>query len=72
MFTTFQVRTKLERNTVQTIVIVLKCIARKQGMAPNVSERKMSTIRSIIHWELAAIVLLVLCAALMAKGVGAL
>jgi putative membrane protein len=44
--------------------------ALKQGQAPLLSERKQRTLRAIIHWQLAAIVLLVLCAALMAKGVG--
>ena len=42
----------------------------KQGQAPTVTDRKMRAIRSIIHWELAGVVLIVLCAALMAKGVG--
>ncbi|MGH8730060.1 MAG: DUF2214 family protein [Burkholderiales bacterium] len=42
----------------------------KQGKLPIVEERKLHTIRAIIHWELAAIVLLILCAALMARGVG--
>jgi putative membrane protein len=40
------------------------------GQMPHLSERKRRAIRSIIHWQLAAIVLLVLCAALMAKGIG--
>jgi putative membrane protein len=35
-----------------------------------VSPHKLRTIRRIIHWELAGVVLLVLCAALMARGVG--
>lgn len=42
----------------------------KQGQAPIITERKRRTIRSIMHWELAGLVLLILCAALMAKGVG--
>jgi len=42
----------------------------KQGQTPLLSERKRRAIRSMIHWQLAAIVLLVLCAALMAKGIG--
>jgi len=44
----------------------------KQGQAPIVSDRKMRLIRSVIHWELAGTVLLILCAALMARGVGLL
>ena len=35
-----------------------------------VDERKLDTIRRIIHWELAAVVLILLCAALMARGIG--
>ena len=42
----------------------------KQGLAPAVPEGKIRTIRSVIHWELAGVVLIILCAALMAKGVG--
>jgi putative membrane protein len=43
--------------------------ALKQGQSPVVSARKMGSIRSVIHVELAGVVLLILCAALMAKGV---
>jgi putative membrane protein len=42
----------------------------KQEQAPTVTDRKMRAIRSIIHWELVGIVLIILCAALMAKGIG--
>lgn len=42
----------------------------KQGQAPRVGEGKRRLIRRLIHVELAAVVLLVLCAALMAKGIG--
>jgi len=42
----------------------------KQGQMPTVAERKIASIRSVIHWELAGVVLILLCAALMAKGVG--
>jgi putative membrane protein len=42
----------------------------KQGQVPQLSDRKRRTIRSLMHWQLAAIVLLILCAALMAKGIG--
>ena len=42
----------------------------KQRQAPAVADRKMRAIRSIIHWELIGVVLIILCAALVAKGVG--
>lgn len=41
----------------------------KQGQAPTVADRKLCAVRSIIQWELIGVVLIVLCAALMAKGV---
>ena len=44
--------------------------ALKQGAVPAIEPAKLRTIRSIIHWELAAVVVLVLCAALMARGIG--
>ncbi len=42
----------------------------KQGHMPTVTDRKIASIRSVIHWELAGVVVIILCAALMAKGVG--
>jgi putative membrane protein len=42
----------------------------KEGRVPIVSDRNVRLIRSIIHWELVGIVLLILGAALMARGVG--
>lgn len=42
----------------------------KQGQVPSPSDDKRRLIRKLIHWELAAIVALILCAALMAKGIG--
>jgi putative membrane protein len=42
----------------------------KQGQGPAVTDRKLCAIRSIIQWELIGVVLIVLCAALMAKGIG--
>jgi len=42
----------------------------KQGQMPVLTGRKIASIRTIIHWELAAVVVIILCAALMAKGVG--
>jgi putative membrane protein len=40
------------------------------GQMPLLTDRKRRVIRSIIHWELVGIVAIVLCAALMAKGIG--
>jgi putative membrane protein len=37
---------------------------------PAVEPAKLRAIRSVIHWELAGLVVLVLCAALMARGIG--
>ena len=44
--------------------------ALKSGQVPVVGEQKQRLIRRLVHWELAAIVVLILCAALMARGVG--
>jgi putative membrane protein len=44
--------------------------ALRRGEAPAVPEAKLRRIRALVHWELALIALLVLCAALMARGVG--
>jgi putative membrane protein len=44
----------------------------KQGQLPAMTASKIATIRSLIHWELAGVVLIILCAALMAKGFGVL
>jgi putative membrane protein len=44
----------------------------KQGQAPSVSPDKVRSLRSIMHWELVGIVVIILMAALMAKGVGLL
>src|SRR5262249_28935879 len=40
----------------------------KKGWVPAVSERKLRFIRKIIHGELAAVVIILLCAAIMARG----
>ena len=40
------------------------------GEVPAVSEEKMNTVRLILRLELAGAVLIVLCAALMARGIG--
>jgi putative membrane protein len=44
----------------------------REGVVPVLPERKLRLIRRLIHWELAALVVLLLCAALMARGVGVL
>lgn len=44
----------------------------QQGRVPVISAERKKTLRMIIHAELAAIILIILCAALMAKGIGAL
>ena len=41
----------------------------REGVAPAVEPDKLRAIRRVIHWELAALVVLILCAALMARGV---
>ncbi|HEU0159568.1 MAG TPA: DUF2214 family protein [Hyphomicrobiaceae bacterium] len=42
----------------------------KSGRLPSVEPPRLRAIRSIIHLELAGIVIILLCAALMAKGIG--
>ena len=42
----------------------------RQGRAPVIPERKLRSLRAVIHWELIAAALIILCAALMARGVG--
>lgn len=42
----------------------------KQGQAPVLSPEKRRRLRAVLHWELAGVVLIILCAALMARGVG--
>ena len=42
----------------------------KQGLVPAVAPQRIAFIRRLMHWELAAIVAILLCAALMARGVG--
>jgi len=42
--------------------------ATKAGQAPVVAAPKLKRVRMILHIELAAIVLILLCAAIMAKG----
>ena len=42
----------------------------RNGEAPNVSTERMRRLRLVIHLELAGVVVIILMAALMAKGVG--
>ena len=42
----------------------------KQGIVPKVSDVQKRKIRMIIHVELTLLALMILCAALMAKGIG--
>lgn len=42
----------------------------QQGHAPVLSPEKRRRLRAVMHWELVGVVLIVLCAALMAQGVG--
>jgi putative membrane protein len=44
--------------------------ALKAGQAPTVTPEKIRAIRTVIHVELAGVVLIMLMAALMAKGIG--
>jgi putative membrane protein len=42
----------------------------RQGQVPVVDPAKLRAMRSIMHWELALLLPLLLCAALMARGIG--
>jgi putative membrane protein len=44
--------------------------ALRQGRAPGPDPARLARLRAILHWELAGIVVILLCAALMARGVG--
>ena len=44
--------------------------ALKEDRAPAVDAQTIRSMRAVLHWELAGIVLILLCAALMARGVG--
>lgn len=57
---------------VPTIEFLRWRTAIKAGQVPSVSPQKLKSIRSIIHYEMVGIVVIILCAALMAKGVGLL
>jgi putative membrane protein len=55
---------------VPTIEFLSWSKALKEGRVPAMEDRKMRRIRSLIRWELVAVAALILCAALMARGVG--
>src|SRR5262245_55833838 len=42
----------------------------KAGQVPTIAPEKLKQVRSIIHYEMAGVVLIILMAALMAKGIG--
>jgi putative membrane protein len=44
--------------------------ALKQGLMPEISDAQSRKLRSIIHMELTLLAFVILCAALMAKGIG--
>jgi putative membrane protein len=44
----------------------------RQGQAPTVSAERLQRLRTIIHLELIGVVLILLMAALMAKGIGSM
>jgi len=44
--------------------------ALKQGQAPRLDDARRRRLRAVMHWELMGIVLIILCAALMARGIG--
>lgn len=41
----------------------------KAGQVPTVTQAKLKSVRSIVHYELVGVVLIILMAALMAKGI---
>lgn len=43
--------------------------ALREGQMAVVDDARLGRVRAMIHWELAGIALLILCAALMARGV---
>ena len=44
--------------------------AQKAGQAPAIDAAKLSRLQTVVQLELAGVMLLILCAALMAKGIG--
>jgi putative membrane protein len=41
-----------------------------EGQAPVVDDRTLRSVRAVIHWELAGVALLILCAVLAARTIG--
>jgi putative membrane protein len=46
------------------------CQPLKHGVAPRFDPERLRTVRRIVHLELIAPVVLILCAALIARGIG--
>ena len=44
----------------------------RAGRAPDVAAEELGKVRRLLHYELAGIVVILLCAALMARGLGTL
>ncbi len=53
-----------------TVVFLSWRSATKEGKAPPATPAELRTIRKIVHFELVGVVLIMLCAALMARGIG--
>jgi len=53
---------------VPTVEFLSWRIAVKAGKVPEVGQKKLSTVRRLIHIELAGVVVILLAAAVMAKG----
>ena len=74
-FASHAFRTKLSLFVIIGLLSIIPTIeflswrkAVKQGQMPDVAARKLRTVRVIIHAELAAVVIILLCAAIMARG----
>jgi putative membrane protein len=53
-----------------TVVFLSWRNAIRAGQVPVVDASKLRRLRSVIHFELTGVVLILLCAALMARGIG--
>jgi putative membrane protein len=74
-FASHAFRTKLSLFVIIGLLSIIPTIeflswrkAVKQGQMPDVAARKLRTVRVVIHAELAAVVVILLCAAIMARG----
>jgi putative membrane protein len=54
-----------------TVLFLSWSKALKAGRAPVVDTGKLRRVRALLHFELMGVVLILLCAALMARGIGA-